>query len=75
MYLSAKYRSSPAVFRLGGRPVYYVYDSYRLPTSDWADLLLPGGDSSVRATDDDGEQLSLVRAAQSRAWADLRQAG
>ncbi|GFR40729.1 hypothetical protein Agub_g1338 [Astrephomene gubernaculifera] len=59
-YLSSRYGQSSAVLRINGRPAYYVYDSYRLPASDWAQLLLPGaGPLSVRGTPADGFFLGL----------------
>lgn len=37
-----------------GLPIYYVYDSYHLVTSEWARLLRPEGEFSVRQTPYDG---------------------
>ena len=34
----------------GNRPWYYVYASYHTPADEWARLLTPGGDLSVRGT-------------------------
>ncbi|KAG2448209.1 hypothetical protein HYH02_006794 [Chlamydomonas schloesseri] len=60
VYLSTKYRDSPAVARVNGRILYYVYDSYRLPASDWAELLVPNtGPLNVRGTAADGFFLGL----------------
>ncbi|KXZ56938.1 hypothetical protein GPECTOR_1g846 [Gonium pectorale] len=59
-YLGGKYRDSPALLRYNGRPVYYVYDSYRLPASEWSQLLKPRDSSlSVRGTVADGFFLGL----------------
>ncbi|EFJ40560.1 hypothetical protein VOLCADRAFT_99671 [Volvox carteri f. nagariensis] len=60
VYLSKKYRDSPAVLQINGLPVYYVYDSYRLPASDWAQLLRRNdGPLNVRGTPADGFFLGL----------------
>jgi glycoprotein endo-alpha-1,2-mannosidase len=50
-----QYGSSPALLRIDGRPVYYMYDSYRIPADAWAKLLTPGGELTVRGTHLDGE--------------------
>ena len=62
-YLHRRFGASRALLRLGdggGRPLFYAYDSYRVPTSDWADLLTPGGAHTVRGTELDGVFLGLV---------------
>jgi glycoprotein endo-alpha-1,2-mannosidase len=43
----------------GGKPVFYVYDSYHVPPGEWARVLAPGGDLSVRGTQLDGLFLGL----------------
>ncbi len=53
------YGASPALLRIPGSsrvpvPVYYVYDSYHIPPSDWASLLGPEGERSIRGTRLDG---------------------
>lgn len=53
-HLMDAYGSSPALLRVRGLPVYYVYDSYRLPADAWAKLLAPTGDITVRGTQLDG---------------------
>jgi hypothetical protein len=55
MYLVGRHSSSGALLRLGGRPLYYVYDSYRTPAQDWAELLCANGSKTVRGTEYDGE--------------------
>lgn len=54
-HLMDQYGSSPALLRIAGRPVYYMYDSYRIPADAWAKLLTPHDDLTVRGTDLDGE--------------------
>lgn len=53
-HLMDKYSSSPALLRIRGLPVYYVYDSYRIPADAWAKVLSPTGDITVRDTTLDG---------------------
>lgn len=60
-YLAKNYGASRALLRgTRGRPVYFVYDSYHIPPSQWAVLLAPGGGAeSVRGGDLDGVFLGL----------------
>ncbi|PSC70263.1 glyco endo-alpha-1,2-mannosidase [Micractinium conductrix] len=37
-----------------GLPLFYVYDSFHIPPEDWAALLQPGGEASLRGTEADG---------------------
>lgn len=53
-HLMDKYGRSPALLRIRGLPVYFMYDSYRIPADAWAKLLLPNGEISVRGTPLDG---------------------
>jgi glycoprotein endo-alpha-1,2-mannosidase len=53
-HLMDTYGSSPALLRIRGLPVYYLYDSYRIPADAWAKLLSPAGDITVRGTNLDG---------------------
>jgi hypothetical protein len=46
--------NSSALLRVEGRPVYYLYDSYRVSAQDWAALFDPQGASTVRGTPLDG---------------------
>jgi glycoprotein endo-alpha-1,2-mannosidase len=50
----AAHNTSAGLMRVGGRPVYFVYDSYRLPADEWARLLGKDGNISVRGTELDG---------------------
>lgn len=59
-HLMDQYGSSPALLRIAGRPVYYMYDSYRIPADAWAKLLTPHGDLTVRGTDLDGGWCGVV---------------
>ena len=61
-YLHNRYGSHPGVFRdaaRGGRPWVYMYDSYHTPPEEWARLLTPGGDLSVRGTARDAVFVAL----------------
>lgn len=40
-------------------PAFYVYDSYHIPEGEWARLLTPSGDLSVRGTEYDGVFIGL----------------
>ncbi|KNC46829.1 endo-alpha-mannosidase [Thecamonas trahens ATCC 50062] len=50
-YLAAHYFHYDSIYRIDGRPVVYVYDSYRSPAVEWADVLGKGG--SLRGSDAD----------------------
>ena len=58
-HLHAKFGAHPALHRVRGRPVFYVYDSYHQAPAEWARLLAPGGDLSVRGGALDGLFLGL----------------
>ena len=65
-YAAKQYGAHPAfgsaIGKPGGRsgPVYYLYDSYRLPATEWAQLLKPGGKLSIRGGPADGVFLCLL---------------
>ena len=44
----------------GGRPVFYVYDSYHTAAAEWAQYLAPDGEASLRGTPYDAVVLSLL---------------
>lgn len=61
-YLVATYGQHPALWRpraFGGRPVVYVYDSYLTSAQEWARLLRPDGDLSIRGTPADAVMIGL----------------
>jgi glycoprotein endo-alpha-1,2-mannosidase len=61
-YLVDRYGGHPALHRpaeFGGRPFVYVYDSYLTPHAEWARLLAPEGDLTVRGTSMDVVALGL----------------
>jgi hypothetical protein len=53
-HLMSQHNTSQGLMRVGGRPVYFVYDSYRLPAQEWARLLGQDGNITVRGTELDG---------------------
>ena len=59
-YITEKYGHHECLYRsTDNRPVYYVYDSYHILPLQWARLLGPDGDISVRGTPHDGVFLGL----------------
>lgn len=62
-YLLRTYGDHPAFHRCpaaGGRPIFYAYDSYRLPPEAWARLLWPEGDLTLRGGPRDVAVLGLL---------------
>lgn len=55
-YLIGQFGKSPALHRLrshGNRPVFFIYDSYLTPASDWATVLQKDGKQTLRGTTND----------------------
>jgi glycoprotein endo-alpha-1,2-mannosidase len=53
VYLLDTYGESPALYRdaeHGNRPMFYIYDSYLTPADEWATILAPDGNISLRGT-------------------------
>ena len=62
VYLLDKYGKSSALYRAkthGNRPVFYVYDSYLTPAAEWATILSPSGESTLRHTKYDSVVIGL----------------
>ncbi|XP_041351492.1 glycoprotein endo-alpha-1,2-mannosidase-like [Gigantopelta aegis] len=64
-YIMDSYGEHPAFYRMIHRgkylPVYYIYDSYLVSSSNWSKILKPGGGGdSVRNTDLDGIFIGLL---------------
>ncbi len=63
-YLVRKYGQHPGFYKMYFRgrklPLYYIYDSYLVPKEEWAKLLQPDGETTVRNTDIDGIFIGLV---------------
>jgi len=62
VYIMNTYGNHPAFHRgkeLGGRPVFFVYDSYKTPAAEWAQVLGPDGTNTLRGTRFDAVVLGL----------------
>jgi len=59
-YLDKKISSHPALFRVDEKPLYYVYDAYKLINTDWQRLLTEHGDLSIRYTRTDANFIGLL---------------
>jgi len=62
VYLLDKYGEHPALYRepaLGNRPMVYLYDSYLTPAEDWATVLSPEGEHTIRGTEYDTVVIGL----------------
>ena len=57
--LLGRYGSHPAFYRMDGRPCFFIYDSYITPASEWARLLQPDGDLTIRGTELDAVMIGL----------------
>lgn len=77
IYVQQAYGSHPAYYKVkvGSRllPLFYLYDSYRIVPDQWARLLSPRGDLTVRNTDLDGLFIGLLVEFKHRS--DIKQAG
>jgi len=52
----------PAFYRYaagGNRPLFYVYDSYLIPAADWAEVLSPQGEQTIRGGEHDAVVIGL----------------
>jgi hypothetical protein len=59
-YASKAYGEHPAMQKDQGRLVYYLYDSYREPATEWAKLFAPYAPHTVRGTSLDGLFICLL---------------
>ena len=59
-YIQESYGNHPAFYKVNGKPFYYIYDSYITPATEWARLLKPGGDLTVRGTKLDAIFIGLI---------------
>jgi len=53
------YGSHPAFYRLNGKPLFFIYDSYLTPFDEWKTLLLPDGEITIRNTPYDAVMIGL----------------
>lgn len=61
-YVLKEYGDHPAFFRWkeqGNRPLFFVYDSYITPASDWATILSPESSNTIRGTEIDSVMIAL----------------
>lgn len=58
-YLAATYGNHPGFYKYNGKPLYYVYDSYKLSQDDWQKVLTPEGALTVRNTPADATFIGL----------------
>ncbi len=58
-YISGKYGDHPALYKFNGKPLYYVYDSYKHSSDEWRKILDPAGVSTVRNTALDGSFIGI----------------
>lgn len=62
VYLLDAYGSSPALYRnaaRGDRPMFYVYDSYLTEAREWATILAPEAEQTIRGTKYDSVVIGL----------------
>ncbi|WP_106914498.1 glycoside hydrolase family 99 protein [Chryseobacterium aurantiacum] len=58
-YLVKSYSKHPAFYKKDGKPLYYVYDSYKIAPEEWSRLLSKDGDKTVRNTELDALYIGL----------------
>jgi glycoprotein endo-alpha-1,2-mannosidase len=58
-YLAETYLQHPAVYRFNDKPLYYLYNSFKLKYDEWYSMLNPESKTSIRNTDLDGVFISL----------------
>ncbi len=58
-YISDNYGAHPALFLYLEKPLYYVYDSYRISAEEWRKILDPDGDMTIRNTDIDATLVGI----------------
>lgn len=58
-YISECYNHHPAIYRLNGVPLYYLYNSFKLEHYEWFSMLNPDSETTIRNTGLDGIFISL----------------
>lgn len=58
-YLVKTYSQHPAFYKKDGKPMYYVYDSYKIAPEEWSKLLSENGEKTVRNTELDALYIGL----------------
>lgn len=62
IYLLDAYGASPALYRdasRGNRPMFYIYDSYLTKAAEWATILAPEAERTIRGTKYDAVMIGL----------------
>lgn len=59
-HLTRTYGEHQGFYHLDGKPVYICYDSYKIPSDDWAEVLTPEGSNTIRGTDSDAIVIGLL---------------
>lgn len=59
VYLLDTYGAHPALYRHGGLPMVYLYDSYLTPAEEWAAVFTPEGAKTLRGTPHDWRVIGL----------------
>jgi glycoprotein endo-alpha-1,2-mannosidase len=54
-----RYASHPAIFKSQNKPLFYMYDSYKIKRDEWSRLLKYNGDLSIRNTSMDATVIGL----------------
>ncbi len=57
--LLKQYGRHSAFYRMDDRPCFFIYDSYITPANEWARLLQPDGDLTIRGTELDAVMIGL----------------
>lgn len=47
-------------YRIDGRPIFFIYDSYMISQDDWARVLTPDGENTLRGTEYDSIVIGLL---------------
>ena len=58
-YIAANYAQHPAIYKLNGKPLYYLYNSFNLKYGEWQSLLNPDSLTTLRKTTLDGIFIGL----------------
>lgn len=58
-YISANYAQHPALYKVNGKPLYYLYNSFNLKYHEWQSMLNPDSLSTIRNTALDGIFIGL----------------
>lgn len=54
-----KFGQHPAFYRIDGKPLFFLYDSYLIPAAEWAELFKPDGVITIRNTNLDSKIIGL----------------